>query len=95
VIERIHLQGVMAQAKRFGAYTQENGRARLNQALSPRALSEVLNAPFSPRWKELTSLRSCVRWVQRTESIPARVRGSTPLSPSGALLASLAPITRP
>ena len=46
VIEGIQSQGVMAQAKHLGAYTQENGRARLNQAVSSRVLSEVYNAPF-------------------------------------------------
>ncbi len=45
-IEGIQSTGVMAQAKHFSAYTQENGRARLNQIVSHRVLTEVYNAPF-------------------------------------------------
>ncbi len=45
-IEGIQSTGVMAQAKHFSAYTQENGRARLNQSVSGRVLSELYNAPF-------------------------------------------------
>ncbi|NNN07719.1 MAG: glycoside hydrolase family 3 protein [Acidimicrobiaceae bacterium] len=45
-IEGIQSTGVMAQAKHLGAYTQENGRARLNQRVSRRVLTEIYNAPF-------------------------------------------------
>ena len=45
-IEGIQSTGVMAQAKHLGAYTQENGRARLDQMVSARTLAEVYNAPF-------------------------------------------------
>ena len=45
-IEGIQSTGVMAQAKHLGAYTQENGRARLNQRVSGRVLTEVYDAPF-------------------------------------------------
>ena len=45
-IEGIQSTGVMAEAKHLGAYTQENGRARLNQMVSARALVEVYDAPF-------------------------------------------------
>jgi beta-glucosidase len=37
---------VMAEAKHFGAYTQETARARLNQVVSARALAEIYDAPF-------------------------------------------------
>ena len=45
-IEGIQSTGVMAQAKHFSAYTQENARGRLNQKLSGRVLAEIYNAPF-------------------------------------------------
>ena len=45
-IEGIQSTGVMAQAKHFSAYTQENARARLNQRASGRVLTEIYNAPF-------------------------------------------------
>jgi beta-glucosidase len=45
-IEGIQSTGVMAEAKHLGAYTQENGRARLNQRVSGRVLTEIYDAPF-------------------------------------------------
>lgn len=45
-IEGIQSTGVMAQAKHFVAYTQENGRARLDQRVAGRVLTELYNAPF-------------------------------------------------
>jgi beta-glucosidase len=45
-IDGIQSTGVMAEAKHFGAYTQETARARLNQVVSPRALAEIYDAPF-------------------------------------------------
>ena len=45
-IQGIQKNGVMAQAKHLGAYTQENARARLNQVVSARAMTEIYNAPF-------------------------------------------------
>ncbi len=36
----------MAQAKHLGAYTQENARARINQVVSQRVMTEIYNAPF-------------------------------------------------
>ncbi|NNN07720.1 MAG: beta-glucosidase [Acidimicrobiaceae bacterium] len=45
-IEGIQSTGVMAQAKHLGAYTQENARARLDQVVSQRVMTEVYNAPF-------------------------------------------------
>ena len=45
-IEGIQSTGVMAQAKHLGAYTQENGRSRLNQGVSGRVLTELYYAPF-------------------------------------------------
>ena len=36
----------MAEAKHFGAYTQETARARLNSRVTLRALAELYNAPF-------------------------------------------------
>ncbi len=45
-IRGIQSMGVMAQAKHFGAYTQENARARLDQVVSTRAMTEIYNAPF-------------------------------------------------
>jgi beta-glucosidase len=45
-IEGIQSVGVMAQAKHLGAYTQENGRARIDQVVSMRALNEVYDLPF-------------------------------------------------
>jgi len=45
-IKGIQKNGVMAQAKHLGAYTQENARARLNQVASARAMNEIYNAPF-------------------------------------------------
>jgi len=40
------VDGVMAEAKHFGAYTQETARARLNQVVSARTLAEIYDAPF-------------------------------------------------
>nr|MBW4030323.1 glycoside hydrolase family 3 protein [Acidobacteriota bacterium] len=45
-IRGIQSTGVMAQAKHLGAYTQENGRARLDQLVSRRALAEIYDLPF-------------------------------------------------
>lgn len=45
-IEGIQSTGEMAQAKHLAAYTQENGRARLDQFVSTRALVELYDAPF-------------------------------------------------
>ena len=45
-IEGIQSTGVMAQAKHLGAYTQENARARLDQVVSNRVMTEIYNAPF-------------------------------------------------
>ena len=45
-IEGIQSTGVMAQAKHLGAYTQENGRSRLNQSVTSRVASEIYDAPF-------------------------------------------------
>ena len=45
-IEGIQSTGVMAQAKHLGAYTQENGRARINQLISARVQNEIYNVPF-------------------------------------------------
>ena len=45
-IEGIQSTGELALAKHLGAYTQENGRARIDQIVSARALSEIYNAPF-------------------------------------------------
>ena len=45
-IEGIQSTGVMAQAKHMGAYTQEVGRARLNQVVTPRVLEEIYDMPF-------------------------------------------------
>ena len=45
-VEGIQSTGVMAEAKHFGAYTQETARARLNQVVSARALAEIYDAPF-------------------------------------------------
>ena len=45
-IRGIQSTGVMAQAKHLGAYTQENGRARIDQLLSRRALAEIYDLPF-------------------------------------------------
>ena len=45
-MEGIQSTGVMAEAKHFGAYTQETARARLNQVVSARALAEIYDAPF-------------------------------------------------
>ncbi len=63
-IEGIQSTGVMAQAKHLGAYTQENGRARLNQKVSGRVLTEIYDAPFQAavtRWP--TWPRSCAPWA--------------------------------
>jgi len=45
-VQGIQSTGVMAEAKHFGAYTQETARARLNQVVSARALAEIYDAPF-------------------------------------------------
>lgn len=45
-IRGIQSTGVMAQAKHLGAYTQEVGRARLDQVVSARVLAEVYDVPF-------------------------------------------------
>ena len=45
-IQGIQSTGVMAQAKHMGAYTQEIGRARLNQLVTPRVLEEIYDMPF-------------------------------------------------
>jgi beta-glucosidase len=45
-IEGIQSQGVLDNAKHFGAYTQETARVRLNQIVSDRALAELYDAPF-------------------------------------------------
>ncbi|MDE3030213.1 MAG: glycoside hydrolase family 3 C-terminal domain-containing protein [Acidobacteriota bacterium] len=45
-IRGIQSTGVMAQAKHLGAYTQENGRARIDQLVSRRALAEIYDLPF-------------------------------------------------
>jgi len=45
-IQGIQSTGVMAQAKHMGAYTQEVGRARLNQVVTPRVLEEIYDMPF-------------------------------------------------
>ena len=45
-IEGIQSRGVMAQAKHLGPYTQENARARLNQHVSARTMTEIYDAPF-------------------------------------------------
>lgn len=45
-IRGIQSMGVMAQAKHLGGYTQENGRARLRQVVSLRALEEIYDLPF-------------------------------------------------
>lgn len=45
-VDGIQSTGVMAEAKHFGAYTQETARARLNQVVSARALAEIYDAPF-------------------------------------------------
>ncbi|MDH2902738.1 MAG: glycoside hydrolase family 3 C-terminal domain-containing protein [Actinomycetota bacterium] len=45
-VEGIQSTGVMAQAKHLGAYTQENARARINQVVSQRVMTEIYNAPF-------------------------------------------------
>ena len=45
-IEGIQSQGVMANAKHVGAYTQETARERLNQVVAPRAMAELYNIPF-------------------------------------------------
>jgi len=45
-VQGIQSTGVMAEAKHFGAYTQETARARLNQVVSARTLAEIYDAPF-------------------------------------------------
>ncbi len=45
-IEGIQSTGTLADAKHFGAYTQETARGVINQLVSPRALAEVYNLPF-------------------------------------------------
>jgi beta-glucosidase len=45
-IEGIQSTGEMAQAKHMAAYTQENGRARIDQRVSARTLVELYDAPF-------------------------------------------------
>jgi beta-glucosidase len=42
----IQSQGVMANAKHIGAYTQETARERLNQVVPLRAMAELYNVPF-------------------------------------------------
>ena len=46
-IDGIQSTGVMAQAKHLGAYTQENARARLDQRVSARVMTEIYDAPFA------------------------------------------------
>ena len=45
-IRGIQSTGVMANAKHFSAYTQENARGPLNQSIGVRLLTEIYNAPF-------------------------------------------------
>ncbi len=45
-IRGIQSTGELADAKHFTAYTQENARARLDQLVSARALTELYNVPF-------------------------------------------------
>lgn len=48
----IQSTGVMALAKHFTAYSQETARARINDAVTPRALAELYNAPFEAAVKD-------------------------------------------
>ena len=45
-IKGIQSTGVMANAKHYSAYTQENARGPLNQSIGVRVLTEIYNAPF-------------------------------------------------
>jgi beta-glucosidase len=47
VIEGIQSNGVMADAKHFGAYNQETARGRVDQRVSERALQELYLVPFA------------------------------------------------
>ncbi|HUJ64884.1 MAG TPA: glycoside hydrolase family 3 C-terminal domain-containing protein, partial [Acidimicrobiales bacterium] len=46
-VEGIQSQAVMAEAKHFTAYNQENDRVHLNEVVSPRTLEELYDAPFA------------------------------------------------
>jgi beta-glucosidase len=45
-IKGIQSEGVMAEAKHLGAYTEETARVMLNQAVAERTLQELYLAPF-------------------------------------------------
>ncbi|NNN03290.1 MAG: hypothetical protein HKL87_04775, partial [Acidimicrobiaceae bacterium] len=45
-IRGIQSTGVMANAKHYSAYTQENARGPLNQSIGVRVLTEIYNYPF-------------------------------------------------
>ena len=46
VIKGIQSTGVLADVKHFTGYTQENARGRIDQVITPRALTELYNEPF-------------------------------------------------
>jgi beta-glucosidase len=51
-VEGIQSTGAMALAKHFTAYSQETARARIDDAVSARALAELYDAPFEAAVKD-------------------------------------------